>query len=547
MNEASFPRWVLPLTLGVMALGCAKDIGDDPLPDAGGAPDAGLPPGTDGGPPVDAGPPESEVVRHTDLGDGSTETLVDASYDDTWILFDLETSSHLTEVSDPFTTGGEWDLAFQRYHFRLNGGEGGAGDAAVAILDGADFDALTQAPEGEYLQDVVDGDDDDELPDFAISAGPNPWWDYDPTFHTLTPKDRVYAVRSAQGNYFALEVVDYYHPDTGASGFPAFRWKPIDPPEGVELPGIEVDASDAEAWIYLDLDGEELSVGDESTDGTWDLALQRTNLRTSSGVSGPGVGGARLAEVTWDALETTTTVGFAVDTLVPLPGPPGSGEAPGNEVLAGWYDYDPATHAVSPGERVYVIRGADGDYAKLRVLAWEDGIYRLELERVERDVDTRDVTIDASDAEAWVHYSFRMGALVETETPEDDDRWDVAFSRTNVRTNSGTSGTGEGGAADPEVAELTGIDEVPETFTVDEDVPLPGPPGSGTLSANAVLGGWYDYDPVTHRVSAGERAYVLRTADGGYVKLRITSWSDGELEIDWAYAGAGQDDFGGSE
>ena len=37
----------------------------------------------------------------------------------------------------------------------------------------------------------------------------------------------------------------------------------------------------------------------------------------------------------------------------------------------------------------------------------------------------------------------------------------------------------------------------------------------------------------------------FETADGGHVKLRVLAWEDGVYTLDWAYAGAGRDSFGG--
>ena len=39
---------------------------------------------------------------------------------------------------------------------------------------------------------------------------------------------------------------------------------------------------------------------------------------------------------------------YAADAMLPVPGPPGSGEYSGSPTLAAWYDYDATTHAVTP-------------------------------------------------------------------------------------------------------------------------------------------------------------------------------------------------------
>ena len=52
------------------------------------------------------------------------------------------------------------------------------------------------------------------------------WYDYDGTGHILTPKRRVYVVRGAEGELFAVQILSYYS-DVGSSGWPKFTVKPL--------------------------------------------------------------------------------------------------------------------------------------------------------------------------------------------------------------------------------------------------------------------------------------------------------------------------------
>lgn len=530
--------FILLLSLGA----CAEDLGDEPTPTPDGGPDVTLD--------MEVAPP-SENVRHTDLGEGVTETLVNGTSTDVWIALDLDAGG--AELAVDVESDTDWDLAIQRFHLRTNGGAGGPADVRVAVLDGVSLADVTEAPSEGWAQDAEPMET--EIPDDAtmgaepppttvISGDEDPWYDYDPTTHQLSPKERVYVLESTEGAYFALQVVDYYSPETADAGWPAFQWKAVDPPSE-PLPGQIVDASSRDEWVYLQLDGTEVSVTDPESSSDWDLALQRTAIRTNSGPSGPGVGGAMVSDQDWDAITTTGSVGFVRDELVPVPGPPGSGEAPGNAVLAGWYDYDGTTHTVSarPGD-TYVIRGADGAYAKLRIFDWDGGVYRLELAPVTLAPETQETTVDASESGTWVHFSLDLGEVVTPEDAATELSWDLALQRTNLATNSGTSGAGTGGAADAEVATLAEVTTVPATFAVDEMVPLPGP-GGGEISANPVLTDWYDYDFTTHTVSPKATVFVLRTARGDFVKVAITSYEDGVFELQWIHAGAGQSAFGG--
>ncbi len=365
-------RHIIPCILLLSLGACADDLGDDPTPDGG-------PVVT---PDMTTTPPDGHVT-HSDLGEGVTETLVDGRDLEVWVAIDLDAAGDELEVDIERDT--DWDLAIQRYHVRTNGGAGGPADVRVAVLDGVTLAEVTQAPTDGWAQDrePTGSEIPDDVPmgeepppTTVISGEEDPWYDYDPSTHQLTPKERVYVIESTEGDYFALAIVDYYSPETAEAGWPAFEWKPVDPPAAVLAPQtVAVDASDPDTWVRFSF--ETGAVVDDGGDG-WDLAFRRTQLATNSGTSGPGMGGAADAEVlTIDAI-TELPASFATDEELPLPGPPGSGTYSGNPALATWYDYDPATHAVSPRPTVFVVRSASGEPVAVRITGYAAAVYELE-------------------------------------------------------------------------------------------------------------------------------------------------------------------------
>lgn len=154
----------------------------------------------------------------TDLGNGVFETIVDARDGERWIAFDFDTASSPGEDVETM----EWDLAFRRFHARQNE----MMPVETAIVDGVTIDAFEaeSAPTEGFLPDGPDGDDDNDDPDYVISGGQDPWYDYNIMFHTLSPKERVYVVRARDGRRYAMMWVDYYGPTDGESGYPTFRW-----------------------------------------------------------------------------------------------------------------------------------------------------------------------------------------------------------------------------------------------------------------------------------------------------------------------------------
>lgn len=127
----------------------------------------------------------------------------------------------------------DWHLAFQGYSIILNGGYSGPGDVAAQYIDGADFDEITQAPDGTYL---TDGEAE------TSQWGQNParlfdqddaWYEYDPgdDTHTVGIRDRVYILHLDGENFAKFQLTSFYD-ESRTPGFYNFKWAPIDAPEG---------------------------------------------------------------------------------------------------------------------------------------------------------------------------------------------------------------------------------------------------------------------------------------------------------------------------
>lgn len=167
-----------------------------------------------------------ERIVSMDLGDGSTQTRIDASRSDNWIFLDMETRA---EVFPAFPgTSPDWDLGFQRFKIKTNSGISGGGGMEVAPLEGQDFDALAQAPAGGYLVDKDDSADIDTDPDTAFLAPPC-WYSYNLAEHTVRAKPIVYVVKTVEGSFFKVQMLGYYD-DHGTGGYPTFRWAPVSAP-----------------------------------------------------------------------------------------------------------------------------------------------------------------------------------------------------------------------------------------------------------------------------------------------------------------------------
>ncbi|MBK6683324.1 MAG: hypothetical protein IPG45_02540 [Deltaproteobacteria bacterium] len=493
-------------------------------------------------PEPDAPPTADSKLVAKDLGDGSFELTLDASHQTDWLYLAL-TDRSLKAPAAPLDST-EWDLAFRRFHVRVNGGVSGTKGVEVATLTGTAFDAVTQAPDSGYRMDTAKGEGGEAPPDFvnAVDANlafnlPNEesesgWYHYDPVAHTLSPAEVVYVVRVG-AQHHKLRFLAYYD-SAGTPGFVKIQIAPVDPPTG---PARRIEA--ATGWAYLNLAGNLPTVADPSASTAWDLGFNHTQLASNGGTSGPGRAGVMQVDLPFAQVTSAGTVGYEPDTLLPIPGPPGSGTFSGNPVLLDWYDYDPIHHVATPKDQVYLVRGATGGYAKFRITGYESGNFEVEIVGVPRGQETRTLEIDAS--AGWTYWSLSLGRVVTSSLSTE---WDLALSRTNLRTNSGTSGPGAGGAWVSTETSLDAVTQAPtDGYQVDALVPLPGPPGSGEISANPVLAGWYNYDPVTHAVSPKPTVFVVRTAQGDYAKLQVEGYSGGRYTLRYAYAGPASAQF----
>ena len=61
----------------------------------------------------------------------------------------------------------------------------------------------------------------------VISGGNDPWYAYDVTTHVLTPKPRVFVVRTTDGNLVKVAIERYYD-GAGGSGHPTLRYERIE-------------------------------------------------------------------------------------------------------------------------------------------------------------------------------------------------------------------------------------------------------------------------------------------------------------------------------
>lgn len=112
------------------------------------------------------------------------------------------------------------------------------------------------------------------------------------------------------------------------------------------------------------------------------------------------------------------------------------------------------------------------------------------------------------------HYTFY--SLADNKqiayTDSNSTKWDVAFRGTNVLTNGGSSGPGQGGAQ-VHTGTFESLTTAQTTGYVTD------------ATAALATAGWYSYNSTTHVVTpVAGRILAIRTATGKYAKLEVMSY-----------------------
>ena len=151
-----------------------------------------------------------------DSGGGEILVAVDASADGEWVYFDFD-GARAVVVSDPFTEP-TWDLAFQRFRVKSNGGVSGNGNVSIAALGTEDF---TQDVTSESLEWRSDSGTGTRIK-YAFTEDGS-WYRYQSRSHTLESRRQVILVRSTEGIIYRLQMLTYYD-RLLLSGYPTFRY-----------------------------------------------------------------------------------------------------------------------------------------------------------------------------------------------------------------------------------------------------------------------------------------------------------------------------------
>jgi hypothetical protein len=148
---------------------------------------------------------------------------------------------------------------------------------------------------------------------------------------------------------------------------------PPDPMEaGDRLVGpllYTLNARASDQWAFFDFSRGSVVDVPHQFSVEWDLAFQRHKMLANGGATNPKGRAAilNLGEVAFNEVTEAPADGYVEDTIASI--------APDtiiteNLAIKAWYHYSFLTHLLRPKANVYVIRTADGKYAKIRLVSY---------------------------------------------------------------------------------------------------------------------------------------------------------------------------------
>ncbi|MCC5813949.1 MAG: HmuY family protein [Leptospira sp.] len=137
----------------------------------------------------------------------------------------------------------------------------------------------------------------------------------------------------------------------------------------------------------------------------------------------------------------------------------------------------------------------------------------MALDRVTTETVTggNETTVNASSTRFWVYVDLKAGGVQVTETGS----WDMRFRRFLIGTNSGASGSGQGGACDTGSTDFPSISSASTcTFQVDSIQTQSDTGGNADVNdpASPALFEWYSYNETI--LTAKNNVYIIRGSDG---------------------------------
>ena len=158
-------------------------------------------------------------------------------------------------------------------------------------------------------------------------------------------------------------------------------------------------------------------------------------------------------------------------------------------------------------------------------------------EIVNKSLVTGTVTIDAASYDKWVYFSFSDEKEITVSDFSNSTAWDIGFHRQDVRVNCGTSGIGDGGTYNAGKVDFSSIIEAPELgYALNDSINIlhefAMPFVYFTVPGDTLLAPWVNisFGQSGPEYIYSDDIYVVKTADGKYVKIWLKDYFSDESE-----------------
>jgi len=113
---------------------------------------------------------------------------------------------------------------------------------------------------------------------------------------------------------------------------------------------------------------------------------------------------------------------------------------------------------------------------------------------------------------------YKINDIEKERSKLNDYPWDIGFQRTKIITNGGqTNPKGIVALKNMGPIDFNSLDHVPTTIDIQDEK-------SYGKIINKAIADWYLYRTRTHNIESQKNVYVLRMADGGYLKMKILNY-----------------------
>lgn len=146
-------------------------------------------------------------------------------------------------------------------------------------------------------------------------------------------------------------------------------------------------------------------------------------------------------------------------------------------------------------------------------------------------IQSQTFEIKSTSSTEWKYFSFASNDTISVADPENSSAWDLAFQRYRIKTNSGLSGSGLGGAANSYQKAQSGFDALTtvsdtSTFATDESMSIAIVQGYATYIVNPLLYTWFslEFSAQGTQIIPSDYIYIVKTGTGKYAKVWFKSY-----------------------